>query len=52
MQVELSFEQIAEARPSMKGSVNVWIGPQSYFDARHLVIEDIKPVRIGAWGDR
>jgi hypothetical protein len=40
MQVALSPGQIAEVRPGMKGSVNVWIGPQSYFDARHLIIED------------
>ncbi len=40
MQVALSLEQIAEVRRGMKGSVTVWIGPQSYFDARHLIIED------------
>jgi hypothetical protein len=47
MQVELSLEQIAEVRPGMKGSVNVWIGPKSYFDTRHLIIEEY----VG-WGPR
>ncbi len=52
MQVELPLEQRAEVRPGMKESVSVWIGPQSYSDARDLIIEDIKPVRIGAWADK
>jgi hypothetical protein len=47
MQVALSLEQIAEVRPGIEGSVNVWIEPQSYFDARHLIIEDY----VG-WGPR
>ena len=40
MQAERSLEQIAEVRPSMKGSVNVWIGRENYLEARHLIIKD------------